>query len=88
MHRRALATQDRGGHHGRRGEGQRVGGAGKIAPCFSVPEFDATLDALHQIAANDRAAAAVMCVLGVADAMGKVGGVNLTRPGAYRWRVR
>ena len=50
---------------------------GKIAPCFSVPEFDATLDALHRIAANDRAAATVMCVLGVADAMGKVGGVNL-----------
>ena len=50
---------------------------GKIAPCFTVPEFDATLDALHRIAANDRAAATVMCVLGVADAMGKVGGVNL-----------
>lgn len=50
---------------------------GKIAPCFAVPEFDATLDALHRIAANDRAAATVMCVLGVADAMGKVGGVNL-----------
>jgi hypothetical protein len=50
---------------------------GKIAPCFTVPEFDATLDALRRIAANDNGAATVMCVLGVADAMGKVGGVGL-----------
>lgn len=51
---------------------------GKIAPGLSPPEWDATLMMLRQLCNADTSAATMMCVLGVADAVGRAGGAGLT----------
>jgi SCY1-like protein 2 len=51
---------------------------GKVAPGLGPQEWDAALAMLRQLLAVDTSAATLMCVLGVADAVGRAGGAALT----------
>ena len=50
---------------------------GKVAPGLGPPEWNATLDMLHALTKVDHSAATLMCVLGVADAIGRAAGGGL-----------
>ena len=50
---------------------------GKVTPGLGPPEWNATLDMLHALTKVDHSAATVMCVLGVADAVGRAAGGGL-----------
>ena len=53
-------------------------GLGKVTPGLGPAEWETTLGMLRQLYTVDTSAATLMCVLGVADAVGRAGGAALT----------